>query len=189
MDGDTPGLRDDIQSAIRNGAPLYNSGDVAGCAQVYETCARAHAGDDLRLEKVLRDLQHVSDGTTAWAFILRGYLDDMPGTLRTAADDLIRQGVEKWGQGDYIGCLRTYFEGLKRLEVQSPLREAVLAALQEACRHHSSDSVDMGRAWVLQKMGKRSIGYFSQLSGTSPPTMRKWDLLSRQSAEMIHWSR
>jgi hypothetical protein len=32
---------DAIREAIRRGAPLYNSGDPAGCAALYEACARA----------------------------------------------------------------------------------------------------------------------------------------------------
>ena len=79
----TARARDLIRTAINRGAPLYNQGQAAACASIYEVTAQALLGFDAELpasaqrplRRALKQMRHSHDPSER-AWIMREGLDE-----------------------------------------------------------------------------------------------------------------
>lgn len=105
------GVRERVAAAIREGVPLYNGGDAAGCARVYGLAAQELLGAvGPGGQATLRRALEADGGADARAWALRRALDSVadgggPGLLRdfVAADGHLCG--ERHGDGRPLGLL------------------------------------------------------------------------------------
>jgi hypothetical protein len=170
LDGLPPA--DVLRDAIRTGAPMYNRGDIAGCAELYRKAAEmalasAEAGEERRLRAGLQEaVRSGSEKDAAWA--LRHAFDDVlddrslgrdreaarrDGASGVDAHDRIREaisiGVPLYNSGDAAACAEVYEVCLREIEptLDSNAARSVQATLQELEKLANHDK----RAWRLRE--------------------------------------
>lgn len=169
-----------IRNAIETGAPLYNAGQVAMCARIYEDTARKLLLDqraELRepVAKSLTDALTVAGALgslpgpseadqLAWAFrrafdeqLAAGAIPKAGSPPQGATDAksvvaaAIQKGVPLYNGGNPDGCAQVYAEAAKRLLDGGSLGSGARATLQR-----SLDSLQQlpnadSRAWELRR--------------------------------------
>jgi serine/threonine-protein kinase len=157
------GVHGSIERAILNGAPLYNAGDHAGCANLYRSCAQhlLHQYPEpvaiaARLEAALRRAATRTNPTDA-AWDLRYAFDDVLTTEKTTgaiglADELgaftsVAARREAEGRLDLLGDYEVAFaRALARKLSADPARRTLAETLASAADH--GDRVGGGAAAI-----------------------------------------
>lgn len=161
-----------IQKTIAEGAPLYNVGNIQGCACAYlQTAQELMAmipSESLHQSKLLQDAIDAkqktnSDNETAW--ILRRCFDALLEANKSgkneSLDDLLKrtmqEGAPLYNEGDHKGCYEMYIESAKYAcgQEQRTARRSVVGQLLDQATDEAmilGKTGDYGEAaWVLRR--------------------------------------
>ena len=180
---------DDLKKAIAEGAPLYNSGNIQGCADVYLKAAKEAAALSLpeflaqskKLEDAVIEAEKANDAKEA-AWILRGCFDSLleepsSGKNESLADLLkrtIREGAPLYNEGDQKGCYEMYMESAKYACGQEQLARSAVGQLLEQATDEAMPLGEAGNfgeaAWVLRHCFDEIL---AQAQSKSPYLLKK----------------
>jgi hypothetical protein len=153
-----------LKKAIAEGAPLYNGGDIQGCADLYLKAAKEAVSllPSKKLEDAITEAENTKDAKEA-AWVMRGCFDSLlvasssSETNENLSDLLkrtINQGAPLYNNGDKQGCYELYMESAKYACEQEQLARSAVGQLLEQATDEAMPLGEAGNfgeaAWVLR---------------------------------------
>ncbi|CAB9501356.1 DEP domain-containing mTOR-interacting protein [Seminavis robusta] len=167
-----------VRKAVQLGAPMYNSGDIAGCYNAYVIAAKEAANvnpGSPTSEALLLALQEAEakKAPKKGAWVLRKCFDlimaaqddssvsnssDEEGQVESLSDLLARtiaKGSALFNQGDTKGCYEVYFDTAKYACMQEKIAQSTVGQWLEAATDEAmpmAESKDYAQgAWILRR--------------------------------------
>lgn len=169
-----------IQEAISVGAPAYNAGDIAVCAEIYATTAtellssyRSELAPEVigDLKPTIRIFQKMEDkrggrgspiDKVAWAFrsafdahLQSKYMKQAPAKSNSTMSEVIAQaisvGVPAYNSGDHGKCAQIYKDAARRLVEHADADQSSKMMLNAALQQVEQSRDANGNAWALRR--------------------------------------
>lgn len=176
-------MASDIRQAIQSGVPMWNSGHINACVDIYRAVVTKHADNEPILASALDAATHQSVESQGWTF--RRAMDTVLANARhsmAAANDkdeaeaaeehlegedsekmlsairnAIARGVPLWNAGDTAGCTAHYYEVVRAFVDTDPTGHLAYG-LKKAERAALVCPSRTSQGWLLRRAMDRVLG-------------------------------